>query len=90
MMMTTDDARINEAKTRKQDDIILEIFEYYPERRYTPADIENIVRYNYGRYWPITSIRRAITTLTKAGKLRKTKELQRGNYGKMTHCWIIR
>tara|TARA_R110002167_G_scaffold98501_1_gene259019 strand:- start:83 stop:454 length:372 start_codon:yes stop_codon:yes gene_type:complete len=41
----------------------------------------------YNKDWPITSIRRAINTLTKAGKLTKTNELRRGRYGKNEHVW---
>ena len=41
----------------------------------------------YNKDWPITSIRRAINTLTKAGKLTKTNELRKGKYGKKTHTW---
>lgn len=39
--------------------------------------------------WPITSIRRALSTLTKAGKLTKTDELRMGEYGKYEHVWRI-
>ena len=41
----------------------------------------------YNKDWPITSIRRAINTLTKAGKLTKTNELRKGRYGKKEHVW---
>ena len=44
----------------------------------------------YNKDWPITSIRRAINTLTKAGNLTKTSELRKGKYGKQTHTWQYR
>ena len=43
----------------------------------------------YNKDWPITSIRRAINTLTKAGKLTKTRELQKSSYGKNAHIWRL-
>jgi len=39
---------------------------------------------------PITSIRRAITNLEKAGKLAKTDFMVMGIYGKMVHTWRIK
>jgi Fe2+ or Zn2+ uptake regulation protein len=40
--------------------------------------------------WPITSIRRALSTLTKAGKLTKTDELRLGPWKKNEHVWKIK
>ena len=54
----------------------------------TPDQVMSICNI-YGRNWPITSIRRAINTLTKAGKLTKTNELRRGGYGKKVHVWRL-
>ena len=39
--------------------------------------------------WPITSIRRAITDLTNAGKLTKTDTMKLGRYGKHVHTWKL-
>lgn len=36
---------------------------------------------------PLTSIRRAITNLTKQGKLRKTHIKVEGIYGRQEYCW---
>jgi hypothetical protein len=38
---------------------------------------------------PITSIRRAITNLTDAGKIIKTDQYVKGNYGKLEHLWEL-
>lgn len=38
--------------------------------------------------WPITSIRRAITDLTKEGYLIKTESMGVGRYNKNEHQWI--
>ena len=78
------------ANSLTQEQLILHIYN---------TDLENIdqglgpevVRWTceefYNKDWPITSIRRAINTLTKAGKLTKTNELRRGRYGKKEHVW---
>jgi len=36
---------------------------------------------------PLTSIRRAITNLTKQGRLRKTNVKVTGIYGRQEYCW---
>ena len=37
---------------------------------------------------PITSIRRAMTDLSKAGKLNKTPKYTIGKFGKKEHLWV--
>lgn len=39
--------------------------------------------------WPLTSIRRAITTLTRQGLLERTRVTTRGRYGALEHFWKI-
>ena len=39
---------------------------------------------------PITSARRALTNLTKAGKLEKTDVMVIGPYGKAVHTWRLK
>jgi len=70
----------------KQDELILKLFQINPNDTFTPDDIKEMCN-RCNRIWPITSIRRAISTLTKHGNLAKTSELREGNYGKKTHTW---
>ena len=72
--------------TAKQDTLILSIFMRLPNENFTPNEIEEVCQQN-NKDWPITSIRRAINTLTKRGNLAKTSELRKGKYGKNTHTW---
>ena len=72
--------------TAKQDALILSIFMATPNSSFTPDEIDDRCRL-LSREWPITSIRRAINTLTKHGNLTKTSELRKGKYGKNTHTW---
>lgn len=72
--------------TAKQDALILSIFMATPNSSFTPDEIDDQCRL-LSREWPVTSIRRAINTLTKHGNLAKTSELRKGKYGKNTHTW---
>ena len=77
------------AQAAKQDDLVLMIFKDNPNESFTPYEIQHLCEV-CERDWPITSIRRAINTLTKAGNLTKTDELRKGKYGKNTHTWKYR
>tara|TARA_R100000808_G_scaffold20080_1_gene43447 strand:+ start:119 stop:403 length:285 start_codon:yes stop_codon:yes gene_type:complete len=72
----------------KQEDLILAVFETYPNEGLTPFDIEDFA-HDQEVSWPITSIRRAITDLTNAGKLTKTNTKKLGRYGKLVHTWKL-
>ena len=74
------------AQTANQNDLILMIFHDNPNETFTPDQIQHLCEV-CERDWPITSIRRAISTLTKQGNLTKTSELRKGKYGKKTHTW---
>ena len=71
-----------------QENMILAIFETYPNEGLTPFDIEDFA-HDQEVNWPITSIRRAITDLTNAGKLTKTSITKLGKYGKQVHTWKL-
>jgi len=73
------------AKTQTQQ--ILELFEYRPDGHYSPSEVYNLLqRLNC----PITSIRRAISDLTKEGKLEMTGFKRTGLYGKPEFCWTLK
>ena len=80
------DLRESWTSNAKQDELILRIFMIAPNDSFTPDEIEEACQ-RCNRDWPITSIRRAISTLTKHGNLTKTSELREGKYGKKTHAW---
>ena len=75
-------------QTAKQEELIYQMFVWNPTLGFSPEDIE-LRCLDLNKAWPITSIRRAMHTLTKAGKLTKTNELRKGNYGKNTHIWRL-
>ena len=80
------DLRESWTSNAKQDELILRIFMIAPNDSFTPDEIEEACQ-RCNKNWPITSIRRAISTLTKHGNLTKTNELREGKYGKKTHAW---
>ena len=71
-------------KTRKQEDLIYSLFKKR-NRPLSPSMVLNELNLNC----PITSIRRAITNLTDAGKIIKTDQYVKGNYGKHEHLWTL-
>lgn len=74
-------------QVRKQDDIILQIFSEDGEEM-TPFEVDEILK-RQGYSYPITSVRRSITTLTKEGKLEKTKTRRQGEYGQLNYTWKV-
>ena len=73
-------------RSETQGGIIHKYFRDNPNAELTPFEIKATL----GMRAPITSIRRAITDLTKEGKLEKTSTLKSGSYGKKCHCWKLK
>ena len=73
-------------KVKSQQDAVLAFFCENPMRGFTPFDIQR----NVLPGTPITSIRRAITNLAQAGKLKKTESMGRGRYGKKNYLWVYK
>lgn len=42
-----------------------------------------------GKRWPLTSCRRAITSLTKSGALLKLEQQKPGTFGVPEHLWVV-
>ena len=75
------------ARTAKQDALILLIFTKNKKSIFTPFEVQELLSSNFNRVLPITSVRRAINTLTKIGALSKTNIKRKGVYGKVNYCW---
>lgn len=75
-----------EVKASKQTEVILGIFRDHPYTSFTPWDVYN----HLGQQMMITSVRRAITTLTDAGHLQRTEERRRsGPAGETNYTWRL-
>ena len=82
--------QLNESRSnaKTQDEIILDIFNTFRlNNGLSPSEVESILIETYNKNWPLTSIRRAISTLTDNGKLTKTSKLRGGKYNKNEHVW---
>ena len=67
----------------KQEDKVLELFTIY--KKLSPSDV-----WKYYSQYPLTSIRRAMTNLSIAGKLVKTDEKKIGIYGRNEFIWQLK
>lgn len=74
-----------EVKAISQAEIVLKIFKSNKYTDFTPSQIWILL----GQQWPLTSIRRSITNLTKAGDLVKTSNKRAGLYGEMNFTWRL-
>ena|SRR5438128_9656880 len=76
-----------ETHCRNQEERILFLFRTY-NIPMAPSEVFN----KWQLVWPvvpITSIRRAMTNLTKRGELRRAERLKTGLYGYLEHDWEI-
>ena len=74
------------SKTETQDQLILELFQRNPLSQFTPFEVQLLL----GREGvPITSVRRALTDLTNAGKLEKVEGMKMGRYNRPNHQWAL-
>ena len=81
---TSDELALSQAKAKNQEEKIMNCFYHY-EKPLSPSMLISLSGLNC----PITSIRRAMTNLSKEGKLEKTKEYVIGHYGKKEHLWAL-
>tara|TARA_R100001463_G_scaffold1619_1_gene7053 strand:+ start:1486 stop:1785 length:300 start_codon:yes stop_codon:yes gene_type:complete len=63
------------------------IFDLFTEQVWmSPSD----AYHEFDARFPITSIRRAFSNLTKQGKIYKTSEKELGLYGRLEHLWKVK
>ena len=74
------------ADAKTQEDKIMVLFMKYPETLFMPFEVRGKV---FDHNTPVTSVRRALTNLTDAGKLIKTGTQKSGEYEKQCHCWKL-
>lgn len=72
-----------EGKAATQEELVLKAMQYL-----IMASPSFLCEYFYNKY-PITSIRRALTDLTRRGKLVKTAIRTVGPYGRAEFCWRL-
>ena len=76
-----------EQQAETQDQKVASFFELNPGEIWTPWEIQSIV---FKVHTPITSVRRSMNTLARAGILDKTEHLKEtGSYGRRSYCWRL-
>ena len=80
-------------QAESQEEQIFSIFWECEPKPFTPSEIMNELNFRRTKEeqhpYPITSIRRAMTDLTKDGKLVKMNKVTVGPYGKSEHYWKL-
>ena len=74
-----------EVKASNQNDKIQKLFEDNKYTDFTAAE----VHLKFGQQWPITSVRRAISTMCRIGILIESGNQRVGLYGTMNNCYKL-
>lgn len=77
-----DNLALYRGRAKGQAELILRFFRV-TDRAWSPSQIMRC----FGDRWPITSVRRAITDMTKAGLLERTDNKVTGPYGRDEYTW---
>lgn len=85
---TGETLKTSEEKAKTQDEAVLEFFQKNPDYYLSPDDVHKALCVPLNNP-PLTSIRRAISNLTKAGKLIKTNHTSIGRYKKQVLTWRL-
>ena len=75
-----------QSQTYNQEQVISLYFTQNPKAELTPFQVNMAILRNA----PITSVRRAMTNLTKNGVLEKLEIQRPGKYGKPNHLWRLK
>lgn len=87
--LTSDEFNNSDDKAKKQEEVIMSIFKRFQGIGLTPFMVEDFC-IQRGNRWPIVSIRRAMTNLTKNGFLYKSAKADAiGVYGTSNHRWYL-
>jgi len=78
--------QLNQAKKKaiSQNERVLNFFQSHALEEFTPCEVQKRVG------GLITSIRRAMSVLTKKGLLEKTKHQKEGVYGSLAYTWTLK
>ncbi|MFZ7166530.1 MAG: hypothetical protein ACO1G5_03190 [Bacteroidota bacterium] len=82
------DLSVAKEKELNQTEIIFMFFKDNPKMAFTPAEVMSELE-EVGYDYPLTSVRRAITDLTKIGKLKQLEIVRLGIYGRVNFCWTL-
>lgn len=83
--LSSDQVESYEGAAKKQEDVVLAVFRRQPSRELSPEDVHRMALHDA----PLTSVRRAITNLTRKGLLVRTEGSRAGNYGRQVGLWRL-
>tara|TARA_R100000315_G_C5192540_1_gene112410 strand:+ start:461 stop:835 length:375 start_codon:yes stop_codon:yes gene_type:complete len=84
--------KVNTKQAENQTTLTLSVFQTYPTYTFSADEVWNFLIDNeaINEQTPLTSIRRAITDLTNAGKIVKTNRKVLGSAGRKTYTWRLK
>lgn len=84
--------KTNTKQAENQTTLTLSVFQTYPTYTFSADEVWQFLIDNeaINEQTPLTSIRRAITDLTKAGKIVKTNRKVLGSAGRSTYTWRLK
>ncbi len=71
-------------QAEKQDDLVLKFLKHHKGKSFTPFQLHEFILCDA----PITSLRRALSNLTKAEKIVMLQEKETEKYGRPNHKWV--
>lgn len=78
-------------QAEKLETVVLSFFKEKKGSWFNPPYVHKIVRSRTGKDIPLTSVRRAISDLTRDGKLEKSATAEsKGIYGVKNYCWTLK
>ncbi len=84
--------KVNTKQAENQTELTLSVFQTYPTYTFSADEVWHFLIDNeaINEQTPLTSIRRAITDLTNAGKIVKTNRKVLGSAGRKTYTWRLK
>lgn len=77
-----------ETKARHQEERVANLFKKHAPFPLSPSRVHSAL--GGDTFGPLTSVRRAVTNLQKAGVLEKLDRRMRGPYGRPEHLWRLK
>tara|TARA_Y100000356_G_C11036922_1_gene171400 strand:+ start:189 stop:521 length:333 start_codon:yes stop_codon:yes gene_type:complete len=81
-----EELKMYNAQAYKQEDLVMYLIEEFEDSIASPSMIWNRMN-TLGRKIPLTSVRRAMTVLTRNGHLMRLHRQVKGEYGKSEYMW---
>lgn len=71
----------------KQDDLVLSLFTSNPDKEMTAEYVHEVL---FTTKTPLTSVRRSVNTLEADGRIQRTGNLVRGNFGRPVNTYKLK